>query len=177
MRDLIMRDLSEKVHAMLRPKKLRLDDQLCFALYAATNAVTRAYRPLLKRIGLTYPQYLVMLVLWQDGGGTIRAIADRLSLPPNALSPLLDRLEEADLITRRRDEHDRRLVHVALTSEGTSLEKAASLAQQNVVCQTELMPEALDALRNELKSLVDRMQPDAKAATLNQRDKVTEATG
>lgn len=161
---------------MLRPKKLRLDDQLCFALYAATNAVTRAYRPLLKQIGLTYSQYLVMLVLWQDGERTIRAIADRLSLPPNALSPLLDRLEEAELITRQRDEQDRRVVHVALTDQGTVLEKAASLAQQSVVCQTELAQGSLEALRDDLKSLADRMESDMAAGIDDEREN-TRAAG
>lgn len=159
---------------MPQPKKLRLDDQLCFALYAATNAVTRAYRPLLKQIGLTYPQYLVMLVLWQDGPRTIRAIADRLSLAPNALTPLLDRLEKAALLERRRDGHDRRLVHVTLTREGALLEKAASLAQQSVVCQTELTPSSLDALRDELKGLVDRMEADSWGADPMERDEMLE---
>lgn len=153
---------------MHQPKQLRLDDQLCFALYAATNAVTRAYGPLLKQIGLTYPQYLVMLVLWQDGERSVDMIAKRLAMPHDAVMQLLDHLEASELITRQHDDADRRIVNVTVTANGAVLEKAASLAQQSVVCQTELTPHALDALRDDLKSLVDRveshvvdpMQPD-----------------
>ena len=79
---------------------LRLDDQLCFALYSATNAVVRRYRPLLAELGITYPQYLLLLVLWQDGPCTVGGLGDRLSLPPHGLSPLLDRLEQAGLVQR-----------------------------------------------------------------------------
>ncbi len=97
---------------------LRLDDQLCFGLYAATNAVTRAYRPLLRAIGLTYPQYLVMLVLWEQDQVSVHEIADRLELAPHAISPLLGRLEDAGLVVRRRDTSDRRVVWVGLTQAG-----------------------------------------------------------
>ncbi|GMG81981.1 MarR family winged helix-turn-helix transcriptional regulator [Paralimibaculum aggregatum] len=136
---------------------MRLDDQLCFALYAATNAVTRAYRPLLRDIGLTYPQYLVMLVLWQDGVSPIRHIADRLSLPPNALSPLVDRLEAQGLVRRERDKGDRRRIFVSLTQTGAELEAAAYRAQQQVACQTQLPHETYVELREELVSLVNQM--------------------
>lgn len=136
---------------------LRLDDQLCFALYAATNVVTRAYRPLLEQIGLTYPQYLVMLVLWQDGEHAVHEIAARLALPPHAISPLVDRLDAAGLVVRRREAPDRRVVHVQLTAAGADLEAAASLAQQAVACRTRLSPAALNALRDELHDLVRHM--------------------
>ena len=143
---------------MDRPSNLRLDDQLCFALYAATNEITRAYRPLLDRIGLTYPQYLVMLVLWQDGEHAVTAIADRLALAPHAVSPLLDRLEERGLVVRRRAAPDRRVVHVAVTEAGAALESAAAAAQQAVACATRLAPAALDALRDQLHALTGRLQ-------------------
>lgn len=107
---------------MDHPDKLRLDEQLCFALYAATNAVTRAYRPRLARLGLTYPQYLVMLTLWQDGRQQINRIADRLSLASNAITPLIDRLEAAGFVARVRDAQDRRAICIALTETGTRLE-------------------------------------------------------
>ena len=147
-----------------RPGKLGLDDQLCFALYAATNAVTRAYRPLLDGIGLTYPQYLVMLVLWQDGERPVGEIARRLGLGANAVSPLLERLERAGLLERRRDEGDRRVVGAYLTEAGTALESAAAEVQRSVVCDTRLTPDALAALRDELKELAKRMAPDGVAA-------------
>lgn len=139
--------------------KLRLDDQLCFALYAATNAVTRAYRPRLEPIGLTYPQYLVMLVLWQDGERPTARIAERLGLPANAITPLLDRLEASGLVRRRRCGSDRRIVHVGLTSKGLELEFAASAVQQSVACQTRLEPDALAELREALRALVREMEP------------------
>jgi DNA-binding MarR family transcriptional regulator len=149
--------------------RLKLDDQLCFALYAATNAVTRAYRPLLDEVGLTYPQYLVMMVLWQGGSRTSGYIAERLHLAPNALTPMLDRLEQGGLLTRRRDDQDRRLVHIALTPSGVQLESAAARAQRAVVCQTELEADALIALRDELKALVLRMEPASDPATRDGR--------
>lgn len=143
---------------MFQPKSLRLDDQLCFSLYAATNAVTRAYRPLLGQLGLTYPQYLVMLVLWQDGSRTAGGIGRRLALAQNAVTPLLDRLEAAGLLVRGRSGADRRVVHVHLTPEGIELETAVSLAQQNVECRTGLAPESLGRLRAELAALARRME-------------------
>ena len=136
--------------------RLRLDDQLCFALYAATNAVVRAYRPLLAELGLTYPQYLVMLALWQDGTTPVHALAERLRLGSNAVTPLVDRLETAGFVTRARGT-DRRVVFVALTQAGTELEGTISAAQQSVVCRTGLGDRDLAELRQELKDLTDRI--------------------
>lgn len=147
-----------------RPRRLRLDDQLCFALYAATNAVTRTYRPLLGALGLTYPQYLVMLVLWQDGAKSIRGIATRLQLGPSAITPLVDQLEAAELVTRVRGGSDRRIVVVELTEAGRHLEDAAAIAQDAVVCGTGLTDEALAALRQTLVDLVDRIALSATAS-------------
>lgn len=147
--------------------KLSLDAQLCFALYAATNAVTRSYRPRLDSIGLTYPQYLVMLVLWQDGSHPIRHIAERLNLAPHAITPLLDRLQEAGLIERTAHESDRRVTTIALTKKGADLEHDAALKQHEVACATGLEPKALDKLREDLRAVVEHMegelakQPDA----------------
>lgn len=139
-------------------KKLRLDDQLCHALYAATNAIIRSYRPRLKRIGLTYPQYLVMLVLWQDGARPVRHIAERLGLSASAVTPLLDRLEAARLVIRSRDPVDRRIVHVAPTAAGRDLQEKASEVQQRVECETSLGHGELNELREELKALVLRLE-------------------
>lgn len=139
--------------------RLRLDDQLCFALYAATNTVTRAYRSLLEPLGLTYPQYLVMMSLWQHGTQQMSHIAERLQLDGHAITPLVDRLEGAGLLRRRRDAGDRRVIQVELTIAGSALEAAAAVVQQSVVCRTELEPVALAALREALKALVHRMEP------------------
>lgn len=143
---------------MASPRKLRLEDQLCFALYAATNAVTRSYRPRLAGLGLTYPQYLVMIVLWQHGATTASEIAARLDLGANAMTPILDKLEDAGFVQRTRSAEDRRVVRVELTPGGRRLEEAASLAQQEVECRTLLDPEALAELRDELHALVRRME-------------------
>lgn len=139
-----------------RNRRLRLDDQLCFSLYAATNAVVRAYRPLLGDLGLTYPQYLVMLALWQDGAAPAHALAARLKLGASAITPLVDKLEAAGLVTRARAA-DRRVVLVALTEAGRRLEDRVAAAQQAVVCRTGLTEEGLADLRQELKALADRV--------------------
>ncbi len=140
-----------------RPGNLALDDQLCFALYAATNAIVRAYRPLLAGIGLTYPQYLLMLVLWQDGDRAVHELAERLALPAHAMSPILDRLQAAGLLVRRRTAPDRRVVHVQLTPAGDELRTAAARVQDEVACATRLAPDALATLRSELQALARGM--------------------
>ncbi|QEE41267.1 MULTISPECIES: MarR family transcriptional regulator [unclassified Methylobacterium] len=135
---------------------LRLDDQLCFALYAATNSVVRAYRPLLGEVGLTYPQYLVMLALWQDGVTAVHDLAARLQLTSSAITPLVDRLEAAGFVIRTRAA-DRRIVLVALTEAGRLLEDQVATAQQAVVCRTGLGDRELADLRQDLKDLADRV--------------------
>lgn len=146
--------------------KLRLDDQLCFALYAATNAVTRAYRPLLDQLGVTYPQYLVLLALWQHGPQAISGIADALDLPSHAIGPVVDRLEAAGLVWRRRALPDRRVVRVGLSETGIALEAAAAEAQRAVACRTRLSAVEFDTLRKQLHQLVRQMDEDpAKPST------------
>ena len=137
--------------------RLRLDEQLCFAIYAANNAITRAYRPLLRELGITYPQYLTLMTLWQHGTGTVSELGQHLDLPANALTPLLQRLEEAGLIVRRRSPLDGRAVLVELTSVGIELESSAAAVQRTVECATGLSPHALAALRGELHVLVNDM--------------------
>ncbi|MBD8868571.1 MarR family winged helix-turn-helix transcriptional regulator [Nocardioides donggukensis] len=140
---------------------VRIDDQLCFALYAASNAVVRAYRPLLHEIGLTYPQYLTLMVLWQQDGLAVNQIADRLQLPGNALTPLVARLERLGFVSRSRDDLDRRMVHVHLTRQGADLERRAAAVQRQVVCRTGLDEVSLVALRTQLHDLVDDMRAPA----------------
>lgn len=135
----------------------RIDDQLCFALYAATHAVTRAYRPLLGDIGLTYPQYLVLLVLMQHGSGTVQGIADALRLNASTLTPLLKRLAEAGLVLRSRDPRDERVVTVRLTPRGDALRRTLTDIQAQVTCRTGLDDEAFSALRDSLHALVERL--------------------
>jgi MarR family transcriptional regulator, organic hydroperoxide resistance regulator len=105
---------------------LLLDNQLCFALYSASLAMTKLYKPLLEELGLTYPQYLVMLVLWERDGVTVSELGQRLYLDSGTLTPLLKRLEGADLVTRIRDIADERRVHISLTAAGRRLKAKAS---------------------------------------------------
>lgn len=105
---------------------LRLDNQLCFALYSASNAIVRAYRPLLDTLDLTYPQYLVMLVLWQQDGISVKQLGEKLFLDSGTLTPLLKRLEAKDLVQRERSEQDERVRVLTLTESGKALKKQAA---------------------------------------------------
>ena len=105
---------------------LHLENQLCFALYSASLAMTKVYKPLLQSIGLTYPQYLVMLVLWEGDGLTVSELGSLLLLNSGTLTPLLKRLEATGLVTRLRDTEDERRVRIKLTSAGTRLNSKAA---------------------------------------------------
>lgn len=132
---------------------LKLDNQLCFALYAASRAMTAAYRPLLEALGLTYPQYLVMLVLWETGGSTVKDLGTALRLDSGTLSPLLKRLEAAGLIMRRRSPDDERIVDVAPTEAGKALKQRALSIPHEVACRAGLSERDIAALRTELHRL------------------------
>ena len=138
------------------PDRSNLDNQLCFALYAASNAITRLYRPLLNELGLTYPQYLVILVLAEEGRSTAGRIARRLDLAANAITPLLDRMDASGLVRRGRDGTDRRRVHVELTERGMEVEASFGAVQQAVACGTGLDDDQIATLRGELRALAER---------------------
>ena len=145
---------------------LNLDDQLCFALYAATNAITRVYRGPLAELGLTYPQYLAMLVLWEHGEQTVRSLADRLELDSSTLTPVLKRLAAAGFISRERDGDDERVVRIGLTRAGTALREPAARVHQRGACRTRLSEKAFVELRSRLHKLTQDMalEPDDEAA-------------
>ena len=132
---------------------LALDDQLCFALYAATHAITRAYRPLLNELGITYPQYLVLLVLWERDTVPVGEIARRLQLDAAALTPLVKRLESLGLVTRQRDARDERIVRISLSSSGRALRTRAAQVRQDVSKRTGLASAEASGLRARLKAL------------------------
>lgn len=140
------------------PPANRLDEQLCFALYKATNAITHTYRAPLAALGLTYPQYLVLLVLWECGEQTVGGLAQRLELDASTLTPLLRRMENAGLLTRQRDPSNQRSVRVGLTSQGRSLEAPAAAIQQRVACATRLENPAFEQLRSQLHQLANDLR-------------------
>ena len=139
------------------PAILRLDNQVCFALYSASLAMTKLYKPLLDRIGLTYPQYLVMLVLWEQDGVTVSELGERLFLDSGTLTPLLKRLEAQGQIARLRDVQDERRVRITLTSQGRALRDQAEAIPQCVLQSSQCSIAELTALTTELKQLRDRL--------------------
>lgn len=136
---------------------LRLDLQLCFALYGASNRVTRLYRPLLAPLGLTYPQYLVMLALWEQAPRSVGDLGEALDLDSGTLTPLLKRMEGQGLVSRARDPRDERRVMVSLTEQGVALRTAASSVPGALVCRLGGKLGDLAALRNALQALNRRL--------------------
>ncbi|MEZ0339299.1 MarR family winged helix-turn-helix transcriptional regulator [Mycobacterium sp. pV006] len=141
----------------------RLDDQLCFALYSASRAVTAAYRPLLDELGLTYPQYLVLLVLWEEEPCTVGRLGDRLHLDSGTLSPLLKRLESAGLVRRRRTAPDERRVTITLTPAGRALEERAACIPERLLGTDDAAADDLAALRDALNLITAELHARQKA--------------
>jgi len=145
---------------------LLLDDQLCFALYAASRAVTQRYRPFLEKLGLTYPQYLVMLVLWEQGATTVKELADELQLDYGTLSPLLKRLAAAGFVERQRRSEDERSVEITLTQRGEMLKRKATDIPQLIVDAYKLDADEFASLRNSLRELAESVTgEDSEAST------------
>ncbi|WP_442919378.1 MarR family winged helix-turn-helix transcriptional regulator [Methylobacterium sp. SyP6R] len=136
---------------------LHLSNQICFAVYSAAHAFNRIYKPLLDRIGLTYPQYLVLLLLWEQDGQTMKTLGQRLYLDSGTLTPLLKRLEAAGLVTRTRDAEDERLMRIGLTEAGASLRDKAMPFPDEIVCASGRPAERLVALRDEILALRDSL--------------------
>lgn len=105
--------------------KLKLENQICFPIYSVSRLITKAYKPFLEKLGLTYPQYLVLIVLWEDNGLSVNNISDRLMLDTNTLSPLLKRMEKMELLNRMRSSKDERSIEVHLTEKGKQLKSEA----------------------------------------------------
>lgn len=135
----------------------RLDAQLCFALYSAGLAMNKVYRKLLRPLGLTYPQYLVMMVLWEDESASVSEIGARLFLDSATLTPLLKRLESGGLVARLRSREDERHVVITLTARGKSLQSKAGKVQESIFCATQCTPGELKHLKAELQDLRGRL--------------------
>jgi DNA-binding MarR family transcriptional regulator len=142
---------------MAHYKNLALKNQLCFALYAATHTIVRTYTSKLTTVGLTYPQYLVLLVLWEKDGIQVKQLSEVLNLDSATLSPILKRLEKSGFITRKRNKEDERVVNLFLTKESIALEKDVAEIQKQVACQTGLPKTEFIELKDKLNHLVEAM--------------------
>ncbi|MBC3884560.1 MarR family winged helix-turn-helix transcriptional regulator [Undibacterium griseum] len=136
---------------------LALNNQFCFALYSASLALTKTYKPLLDKLGLTYPQYLVMLVLWEQDDVLVKEIGNLLFLDSGTLTPLLKRLEAAGFIQRNRDASDERQVRITLTTQGKHLKKAAREVPLQIMCASGLQRDSVAGLRQQLSALRDQL--------------------
>ena len=136
---------------------LQLDNQICFAVYSAAHAFNRVYKPLLDRLGLTYPQYLVMLVLWEHDDVPLKDIGERLFLDSGTLTPLLKRLEAADLVKRTRSTEDERQVLIALTPKGQALREKARAVPQAILASSACSLGELSSIKNDIVALRDRL--------------------
>ena len=136
---------------------LQLDNQLCFALYSTSLAMTKLYKPLLDKLELTYPQYLVMLVLWQNDGLMVSALGERLFLDSGTLTPLLKRMETAGWLTRQRDVQDERRVTIRLTSAGRSLQAQAERIPGCILDASQCALPELISLTQQVQALRERL--------------------
>ena len=139
------------------PPSLLLEEQLCFPLYAASRLFTRLYQPFLEPLGITYPQYIVLLVLWQHGEQSVSQIGEKTFLESNTLTPLLKKLESKEFIARTRKPDDERVVHVSLTSRGKALEKHARAIPENIFEQMQVPVDELRTLRSILNRFVGQL--------------------
>ena len=142
---------------------LLLANQLCFAVYSTAHAFNRFYKPLLDKLGLTYPQYLVMLVLWEEDGLPVKEIGERLFLDSGTLTPLLKRLEAAGLLKRTRSKEDERQVIVALTPQGEALKEKARSLPLSILAASQCSVAELTALKSEITSLREKLNAAAES--------------
>ncbi|MFW5707431.1 MAG: MarR family winged helix-turn-helix transcriptional regulator [Bacteroidota bacterium] len=138
-------------------EQLKLENQLCFPVYAASRLITREYQPFLDNLKITYPQYLVLMVLWENDRLPVNDIAKKLILNTNTITPLLKRMEQQGLINRKRSKEDERKVHVQLTEKGEKLQEKASLIPQELIKrlqESELKLDDLVKLKESLNSVI-----------------------
>jgi DNA-binding MarR family transcriptional regulator len=148
-------------------EQLKLENQICFPVYAASRLITRGYQPHLEKLGITYPQYLVLMVLWEEDGVTVNDIADKLILNTNTVTPLLKRMEVMGIISRRRSKTDERKVLITLTDKGRMMrEEAAAIPLQLVdeLQEAGITVEELIGLKRSLERLINHF---------NNRDEMT----
>lgn len=142
----------------MKYEQLKLGYQICFPVYAASRLIIREYQPYLDKLGITYPQYLVLLVLWETDKVSVNEITEKLILNTNTITPLLKRMESLGIISRKRSESDERKVIINLTGKGKILRKKAASIPEKLVAEFKTGPvtfEELDELRNKLNLLID----------------------
>lgn len=138
--------------------QLQLDQRLCFSLYAASLAATQAYKPMLSELGLTYPQFLLLMILWEEGQATVGHIASRLFQAPAAVTPMVKRLEQAGLVTRERDSQDERTVNVSVTPAGEALRERAAAVSDRFAQTCGITNEQAVSLRQQLNQLGTKLR-------------------
>jgi DNA-binding MarR family transcriptional regulator len=141
-----------------QPKNLQLDQQLCFAMYSASHAMTRSYKRALVNVGLTYPQYLVMLVVWEHDGVGISKIADILDLDTSSVTPVIKRLEAAGLLMRSRVPGDDRLASMKVLPQGWAIQQQVADIQKEMACRSGVEGEEFERLRVSLLQVSERMR-------------------
>lgn len=140
-----------------------LENQLCFSIYSTSLAINRLYKPLLDELGITYPQYLVLNVLWEEDGRSISAIAERIALEPSTITPLVKRLEVADLVKRARSVEDERTVHVKLTPRGRALREESRCLGEALFIKAHMPVDDMIALNREIRRLYSALTMDQSA--------------
>jgi len=153
-----LQEQQEQQLQALKQSGLLLDQQLCFPLYAASNLVIKAYGPLLKPLGLTYPQYLVMLALWQHQQMSVGELGKQLHLDSGTLTPLLKRMESNGLVLRQRSTTDERRVNVSLTTAGKELQQQAATVPEAMACRMAGDGQWLRQLQADLNLLIERVE-------------------
>jgi DNA-binding MarR family transcriptional regulator len=143
---------------MATPEQLKLENQLCFALYSTSLMMTKVYKPLLQALNLTYPQYLAMLVLWEGDGITVGELSQHLLTDPGSVTPLLKRLEAEGLLTRTRSSQDERVVQLRLTDKGRALQEQALSIPACILKASQQQPSQLLELKSDLVTLRDSLQ-------------------
>lgn len=133
---------------------LKLENQLCFSLYASSRAITRMYRPFLEGLGITYPQYLVLLVLWDQKESTVKELSEKLDLDSGTLTPMLKRMEAQQLVQRKRSSEDERVVNIQITEAGLALYDKALCIPQSLLASSGLSPEEIYTFNEQLKRII-----------------------
>ncbi|BFT70232.1 MULTISPECIES: MarR family winged helix-turn-helix transcriptional regulator [Paenibacillus] len=141
---------------------LKLDNQLCFSLYASSRAITRMYRPFLEDLGITYPQYLVLLVLWDQKESTVKELSEKLDLDSGTLTPMLKRMETQKLVERKRSIEDERVVNIVITETGLALYEKAFCIPQTLLESSGLSLEEIHNFNVQLKRIINSVNASTK---------------